>query len=72
MILMHKVLDIRQLQCPRSFVEVKLAIKQLSGGQELKVIGSNEQLYQDLQKIRNQWDLQLTFDGSSITIITRS
>lgn len=67
---MTKNLDVSPLRCPRAFIEVKLAVRELCSGDVLKVTGANEQLYHDMQKIQQKWQLQLEFTPPSELIIT--
>ncbi len=67
---MMKTLDVSQLRCPRSLIEVKLALRSLQTGSTLEVTGANQQLYEDLQKIQQQWGLDIQFKPPSDLIIT--
>lgn len=67
---MTNTLDVSQLRCPRSLIEVKLALRQLQKGDSLKVIGVSEQLHQDLLKIQSSWQLTLEFITPAQLIIT--
>jgi TusA-related sulfurtransferase len=65
---MLKQLDLRSYQCPRSFIEAKIAIKSMGQGDSIQIIGINKQLFDDLTKIKHLLEFSITYSDNQIDI----